>query len=180
MVASEFKIKVIPTGKKLFRFAVQFLKNEDEAKDVIQDVFLKLWQKREELEKIENLEAFAMRMTRNRCIDILRSGKVVPINAKIGRKLEEETEDVHSKIEFREAATQIKSLIGKLPELQRIIMQLRDIEQLSYEEIADITELKINAVRVNLSRARKKVREEFLKLNSDGKERNNSIAATLF
>ena len=83
MIASDFKNKVLPISKKALRFATIFLKDEDDAKDVVQDVFLKLWQKKEELEKIENMEAFVVRMVRNRCLDILRAGKTVPMNNEI-------------------------------------------------------------------------------------------------
>jgi len=180
MVDNDFKTKVLPVSKKLLRFAVHFLKDEDQAKDAVQDVFLKLWQKKEELDQIENMEAFAMRMTRNRCLDILRANKIVPIDAETDRKLKQETVDVHSQFELNEAAGQVKNLINQLPEIQQKVMQLRDIEQLEYEEIAERTGLQINAIRVNLSRARKKVRDEFLKLNSDGNEKSKTIAATLF
>ncbi len=165
MVASDFKTTVLPVSKKLLRFATHFLKDADEAHDVVQDVFLKLWQKRDTLNKIENIEAFAMRMTRNRCLDVIRAKRIVPIDAETDRKLKEESVDVHEQVELSETAIQIKKLINDLPDLQRTIMQLRDIEQLEYEEIAEQTDLKVNAIRVNLSRARKKVRDEFLKLN---------------
>ncbi len=180
MVAGDFKTRVLPVSKKLLRFATHFMKDEDEARDVVQDVFLKLWQKRNELHEIENIEAFAMRMTRNRCLDLLRANKVVPIDAETDRKLKEESVDVHSQIELSESASQIKKLINQLPDLHRTVMHLRDIEQLSYDEISEVTELKVNAIRVNLSRARKKVRDEFLKKNSNGKERSKTFAATLF
>lgn len=144
-----------------------FLKSEEEAKDVVQDVFLKLWQKRDSLAEIKNIEAFAMRMTRNRCLDVLSANKIIPIDAETDRKLKEKTIDVHSKIELSESANQIKNLINKLPELQQTVMHLRDIEQLSYKEIAEATNIKVNAIRVNLSRARKRVRDEFLKINAD-------------
>lgn len=181
MVAKDFKIHVLPVSKKLLRFATHFLKDEDLARDVVQDVFLKLWQKKETLEEIENIEAFAMRMTRNRCLDVLRANKVVPIDAETDRKLKEKTIDVHSKVELNESANQIKQLISRLPDLQRTVMQLRDIEQLSYDEIAEATNMKVNAIRVNLSRARKKVRDEFLKMNqNDGDKRNITHTSTLF
>ncbi len=167
MVARDFKTSVLPISKKLLRFATHFLKDEDAAKDVVQDVFLKLWQKRNELGEIENIDAFAMRMTKNRCLDVIRANRSVVIDAETDRKMKQETIDVHSKVELSESANQIKLLIGQLPDLQRMVMQMRDIEQLSYEEIAEATELKVNAIRVNLSRARKKVRDEFLKMNSD-------------
>jgi RNA polymerase sigma-70 factor (family 1) len=172
MVARDFKIRVLPISKKLLRFATHFLKNEDDAKDVVQDVFLKLWQKRNDLAEIENIEAFAMRMTRNRCLDVIKANKVVPIDSNIDRKLKEETIDVHSKVELSESANQIKMLINKLPDLQRAVMHLRDIEQFSYDEIAEATNIKVNAIRVNLSRARKKVRDEFIKMNSPATKEN--------
>ena len=181
MIARDFKTSVLPVSKKLLRFATHFLKDEDLARDVVQDVFLKLWQKKETLEEIENIEAFAMRMTRNRCLDVIRANKVVPIDAETDRKLKEETVDVHSKVELSESANQIKMLINKLPDLQRTVMQLRDVEQLSYDEIAETTNLKVNAIRVNLSRARKKVRDEYLKMNQDdGSKRNTTIVTSLF
>lgn len=180
MVARDFKTSVLPVSKKILRFATHFLKDEDLARDVVQDVFLKLWQKRETLEEVENIEAFAMRMTRNRCLDVIRANKVVAIDEETDRKLKAKTVDVHSKVELSESANQIRSLILKLPDLQRTVMQLRDIEQLSYEEIAEATDLKINAIRVNLSRARKKVRDEFLKMNDDEDRRSKTITATLF
>jgi RNA polymerase sigma-70 factor (family 1) len=180
MVTSDFKTKVLPLSKKLLRFAVRFMKDEDEARDVVQDVFLKLWQKKEELEQIENMEAFAMRMTRNRCLDILRANRVVPIDAETDRKMKQESIDVHSQIELSEAASQVKMLINRLPDLQRSVMQLRDIEQLEYEEIAELTGLQVNAIRVNLSRARKKVRDEYLKIMRNDNTGSKTIAATLF
>ena len=180
MVARDFKTSVLPVSKKILRFATHFLKDEDLARDVVQDVFLKLWQKRETLGEVENIEAFAMRMTRNRCLDVIRANKVVAIDEETDRKLKAKTVDVHSKVELSETASQIRSIILKLPDLQRTVMQLRDIEQLSYDEIAEATDLKVNAIRVNLSRARKKVRDEFLKMNDDEDRRSKTITATLF
>lgn len=180
MVARDFKTNVLPLSKKLLRYATHFLKDEDLARDVIQDVFLKLWQKRDKLEEVENMEAFTMRMTRNRCLDVIRAHRTVPIDAETDRKLKEKTVDVHSKVELSESAVQIKKLIAKLPELQQTVMQLKDIEQLSYDEIAETTGLKVNAIRVNLSRARKKVRDEFLKINNnDGSSGYTTNTATL-
>ncbi len=180
MVDSDFKIKVLPVSKKVLRFATHFLKDEDDARDVVQDIFLKLWQKRKELDQIENIEAFAMRMTRNRCLDIIRASRTVPIDAETDRKLKQVTIDVHSKIELGEAAGLVKKLIGQLPEIQRSVMEMRDLQQLEYEEIAEMTGLQVNAIRVNLSRARKKVRDEYIKLNKDENRGNKAFATSLF
>ncbi len=180
MVEIDFKTKVLPVSRKILRFATHFLKDEDSARDVVQDVFLKLWQKKEELDQVENMEAFAMRMTRNRCLDILRSGKTVPIDAETYRHLKQITTDVHSKVELSEAANQVKQLISQLPDIQQKVMYMRDIEQMEFDEIAELTGLQVNAIRVNLSRARKKVRDEYLKLNADEDHGNKTIATTLF
>ena len=179
MIARDFKTNILPVSKKLLRFATHFLKDEDEAKDAVQDVFLKLWQKRNELEKIENIEAYAMQMTRNRCLDAIRTNRTVSISAETDRKMKEESVDVHLQVEYSESAIQIKKLIDKLPDLQRNVMYMRDIEQLSYDEIVETTALQINAVRVNLSRARKKVRDEFLKLNQNGNQQNRKVTSEL-
>lgn len=180
MIARDFKMNILPVSKKLLRFATYFLKDEDEAKDAVQDVFLKLWQKRDELEKIENIEAYAMQMTKNRCLDAIRTNRTVAISSETDRKMKEESVDVLLQVEFSESATQIKKLIDKLPDLQRSVMYMRDIEQFSYDEIAEATALQINAIRVNLSRARKKVRDEFLKLNQNGNQQNRKVTSELF
>ena len=62
MVARDFKTSVLPISRKLLRFATHFLKDEELARDVVQDIFLKLWQKRETLGEVENIEAFAMKI----------------------------------------------------------------------------------------------------------------------
>jgi len=180
MVDQDFKTQVLPVSNKLLRFASCFLKDEDEARDVVQDVFLKLWQKRSSLGDIKNIEAFAMRMTRNRCLDVIRAKRVVPINEEVERQMKEQTTDVHSQVELSESAKIIQHMINKLPDMQRTVMHLHDIEQHTYEEIAEITNQEINAIRVNLSRARKKVRDEFLKTMKHGTQRSKNSIATIF
>jgi RNA polymerase sigma-70 factor (ECF subfamily) len=168
MQARDFKTDVLPISNKLLRFALQILQDEEEAKDVLQDTFLKLWQKRDELEKVENIEAFAMRMVRNRCLDLLRGRRTVSMEVvkKVDRSEEDNSETDH--LEYADSAFLIKRIIAGLPDLQRTIIHLRDIEQLEYEEIAEATQLNVNAIRVNLSRARKKVRDEILKIQNYG------------
>lgn len=180
MTAKEFKIRVLPISNKLLRFAVQMLKNEEEAKDLVQDVFLKLWQKRDELEKLDNIEWYAMRMVRNACLDYIRLNRSVSIEKKGLRLPAEGTVSPSDDLELSETAQLVRKLIRDLPELQGRIMWLRDIEQYDYDEIAEMTDLNANAIRVNLSRARKKVRDELLKHQNYGLEGNQHIAAEVF
>jgi len=177
MLARDFKTDVLPISNKLLRFATQILQNEEEAKDVLQDVFLKLWQKRDELGKVENLEAFAFRMTRNRCLDLIRLRRTISIDSlkKSGFRDEECSETDY--LDLTNSVDQVKRIIAELPDLQRTVIQLRDIEQLEYGEIAEATDLNVNAIRVNLSRARKKVRDEILKIQNYGITENTPTAS---
>lgn len=163
-------------SSKLLRFALQILQDEEMAKDVLQDVFLKLWQKRDELEKVESLEAFAMRMIRNRCLDVIRARRTVSMEVVKRNQLPEEEQHDADHLEITDSAHLVKKIIAELPDLQRTVIQLRDIEQLEYEEIAEATQLNVNAIRVNLSRARKKVRDEILKIQSYGIATDKHIA----
>ena len=177
MLARDFKTEVLPISNKLLRFANQILQDEEEAKDVLQDVFLKLWQKRDELEKVENLEAFAYRMTRNRCLDLIRSRRTISIETmKKGKFPDEESSDTDY-LDLTNSVDRIKRIIADLPDLQRTIIHLRDIDQLEFEEIAEATQMNVNAIRVNLSRARKKVRDEILKIQNYGITENTYTAS---
>lgn len=168
MLASEFKKSVLPLSNKLLRFALYLIQDEEEARDAVQDIFLKLWQKRDSLDRVENIEAFAMRMTRNRCLDLLRSRNAAIIGNQRLKKVQEEYQNLQKEIELSESASMIKKLISQLPAIQQTIMFLRDVEQYEYEEIAKITEMNVNAIRVVLSRARMKVREELFKQQQYG------------
>ena len=177
MLARDFKTDVLPISNKLLRFANQILQNEEEAKDVLQDVFLKLWQKRDDLDKVENLEAFAYRMTRNRCLDMIRSRRTISIESLKKVKFPEEESSDTDYLDQANSVNLVKRIISGLPDLQRTVIHLRDIDQLEFEEIADATHLNVNAIRVNLSRARKKVRDEILKIQNYGITENKYSAS---
>ncbi len=165
MSLEEFKIKVFPLKNKLFRFAKRMLNNCQEAEDVVQDVFLKLWSKKENLSDYRNIEAFSMTMTRNLCIDKLKSKKWK--ENEINEDSQEiDTQTPQSIYEMTESIQKIHLIINSLPEQQKEVVHLRDIEHLDFDEIADVSGLSINNIRVILSRARKKIRDEMIKLNS--------------
>lgn len=176
MLARDFKTDVLPLSNKLLRFALQILQDGEEAKDVLQDVFLKLWQKRDELGKVENPEAFAMRMIRNRCLDVIRSRRTVSVELVKKHNLPDEDSQESDVLENSDSVSLVKRIIAGLPDLQRTVIHLRDIEQLEYDEIAETTGMKVNAIRVNLSRARKQVRDEILKIQNYGITENKHIA----
>ncbi len=162
MEINEFTAKVMPVKDRLFRFAKRMLNNHDEAEDVVQDVLMKLWINRESLEKKQSVEAFAMAMTKNLCIDRFRSKHFQTVNSGLDimeLNLQEMSASPHKKAELADAMNLVAKIVEQLPENLKMIVQLRDIEGLSYQEIAEIMDMNINTLKVNLSRARKKIRE---------------------
>lgn len=162
MQQDEFTEKIVPLSSKLLRFASFFLGNDEDGRDVVQEVLLKLWQNRMKMDAVANAEAFAMQMVRNRCLDQLKSSRMTKFRPypEVMQVVREETDQT----EWKDTNRLVMQLAGALPEVQKSILFLRDIEQLEFEEISAVTGLNVNAVRVNLSRARKQVREELLKI----------------
>lgn len=164
MNPEEFKIQVLPLKNKLYRMALRLLGKIEEAEDSVQDAFLKLWSKKEQLQNYQSVEAFAMTVTRNICLDKIKSKsfQVVPLPERLQNEAFQQ--DPSEVLEYTDMAGLIKRIVNELPEQQRSILHMRDIEEMEFEEIADVLSLNVNAVRVNLSRARKKVRETVLKI----------------
>lgn len=149
-----FKTSVFVHKDKLFRFARRILISDDEAYDVVQEILMKLWEKRESLIELNSIEAYAMRMVNNECINRLRKFDV--------RENYKNTTQVNLSIqeEQQEIKPIILNLINQLPDKQRKVMHLKDVEDLEIKEIASILEMEENTIRVNLMRARQKVREQ--------------------
>lgn len=164
-----FQNRVLPAKNKLFRFALRMLGNDDDAKDVVQEVFIRVWNGREQMDQIQNMEAWCMRITKNLSLDKLRS-----LQRKGTDSLENSYHVQHNdttpdvKTELGESMQHVSQLIAALPEKQRQVIHLRDVEGYTYNEICDILELDMNQVKVNLFRARNSVREKLMKMNAYG------------
>jgi len=164
-----FQNRVMPAKNKLFRFALRFLGNEDEAKDVVQEVLIKVWNGREQMNEIQNWEAWCMRITKNLSLDRIRSLSRKPTQSiEEGINVHQKDLTPHETTEQKESMQSISILIASLPEKQRQVIHLRDVEGYSYNEICDILELDLNQVKVNLFRARTTVRERLIKINTYG------------
>lgn len=170
MSLEAFKIRVLPSKDKLYRFALKILGDPEEARDVVQEVFIKVWNKRDEMDRLENMEAWCMRLTRNLALDKLKSSK-----RKLTDSLDQnyevsmgETATPYRSTELNDTMKSIGKYIAALPDKQKHIIQLRDVEGYSYNEICEILEIDMNQVKVNLFRARKSVRENLLNANAYG------------
>ncbi len=169
MDSAEFKTRIIPLGRKLYNFARLLLNNEIEAQDAVQEVYIKLWNYRNKMSAIGNIEAFAMKITRNWCLDRLKAKKPLLVeDYSKNYDFQKEKNNPHSILETSDRLNEFNSIMQNLPEQQRMIIQLRDVEGYEFEEIADILNVNLNTVRVNLSRARKKIKESLINTEYHG------------
>jgi RNA polymerase sigma factor (sigma-70 family) len=161
MNLDSFKKHVLPLNKKLFHYAYLLLKNRSEAEDAVQEVCLKLWKIRDSLENFNSIEAFAIKVTRNWCLDRIKAKKPLYVENYLSWSEQDSgVSDPYRSLEQEEHWNMLLRVLDQLPEQQRMIVHLRDIEGLEFEEIAEIMDMNINAIRVTLSRARTKIKEE--------------------
>ena len=157
-----FRDDILPLKDKLFRLALRITFDRAEAEDVVQDTMIRVWNKREEWTQFGSIEAYCLTVAKNLAID--RSQKKEAQNVELTPEMEEESEisGPYDQLVNNERMSIIHRLINELPEKQRLIMQLRDIEGESYKEIAKILNLTEEQVKVNLFRARQKVKQRYL------------------
>ena len=160
-----FKQRVLPTGDRLYRLAKLFLRNREEAEDTAQEVLLRLWNNRQQLDTYHSVEALAVSMTRNLCLDKLKSQKNKPMVDVATLELRSDSATPYHTVEMSDSAGLMRRLFEELPPQQQLVLHLRDVEDYSFEEIEQVTGLTVNNIRVILSRARKSVRATYLKFN---------------
>lgn len=164
MELETFKITVLPLRDKLINFSLKLMQEKADAEDIVQEAFLKLWYIREKLDGYNSVEALAMQVTKNLALDKLRARR--PEGPDIDTlSLDSGYRSPAEQLEQQDAAARIRQLIGQLPAVQQTIIRMKDVEGYEIAEIAEITGSQVEAIRSNLSRARKKIREQFLLLN---------------
>lgn len=164
MELETFKSTVLPLRDKLLKYSVKLTDDGADAEDIVQEAFLKLWYIRDRLDGYQSVEALSVQVVKNLCLDKLRSKRMdrMPENSE---SILADTVTPDQLLEQHDAVAIIGRLIQQLPTLQQCIIRMKDVEGYELSEIAQITGTQIESVRVNLSRARKKVREQFLMLN---------------
>ncbi|MBQ8051578.1 MAG: RNA polymerase sigma factor [Bacteroidaceae bacterium] len=160
MEASEFKRTFLPQSRRMYWAAWRLTENRQEAEDLVQDVFLRLWTQRDTLPEIQNAEAYCVRLVQRRFLD-LRRVRHPETSLPTDASLLPSGDDLYREAELRDHAELVRRLIDELPENQRRVITLRDVEDRDYDEIAQTTGLTQVNVRALLSRARRAIRQHF-------------------
>jgi RNA polymerase sigma-70 factor (ECF subfamily) len=157
---------------KIFRITKRILVSQEEAEDATQEIIVKLWQMDESKRNgFKSLEAYSVTMAKNYCLDRLKSKQAQ--NLSLDERYSGSVSDsLTKKIEQRDDLNWVGKLIDELPEKERMIIQLREIEQYDFDEIASILNLPEGTIRVYLSRIRKKLRKQFLDIQNHGIKSN--------
>jgi RNA polymerase sigma-70 factor (ECF subfamily) len=164
----DFKHDILPLKNIVFRTALRIVLNREEAEDIVQDTLVKLWERRDELDKVGNLEAFALTMARNLAID--RKEKMDNQHVSFDDEVHDQPDEgqgyADRALTQKETTGFVADIINSLPEKQRTIVQLRDIEGKTYQEIATTLSISESDVKVTLFRARQTMREKILQKKS--------------
>lgn len=154
-----FKANILPLKHVLYRLALRVTGRADEAEDVVQEVMVRLWNMREQWHAIENMEAWANRAVRNLAIDKLRSKhRQCTTAAPEHWDAPASAATPYEAVAATDTLGYVRSLMQRLPPRQREVMTLRDIEEMSYQEISDLLDMPLGQVKTNLFRARSAVR----------------------
>ena len=164
-----FAADILPMKNLLYRLALRITMNREEAEDIVQDTLIKVWNKRDDWDNIESIEAFSLTVCRNLALD--RMKKAENQNASLEQENVDSADRARSPLELmeqRDRVETVRRLVNGLPEKQRSCMQLRDFEGKSYREIATILGITEEQVKVNIFRARQTIKQKYLETEQYG------------
>ncbi|MGM9755286.1 MAG: RNA polymerase sigma factor [Parabacteroides sp.] len=165
MEAETFKQRFLSFHPKLYRIALALVESPEDAEDILQEAYTKLWSKRDSLEAVQQPEAFAVTIVRNLCLDFLRSPRTNSRSEPLETVILHCEDSPERQVETRDQLRQVVRLIQELPPNQQQVIRLRGMEDCSMEEIAEITGFSPANVRTLLSRARKYIKGKLKKEN---------------
>lgn len=167
MTQADFVKLIMPIKDKVFRLAKRLLVSNEEAEDATQEILMKLWNNKDSIGEYRNVEAFSMTMTKNFCLDRLKSKQAQNLKI-VHSNYQDNNTSLQRQVELNDSANWVAKIIEELPEQQKMVLQLRDIEEYEFEEIAKVLDMNETAIRVSLSRARKTIRERLTNTHSYG------------
>lgn len=162
MKTISFRNDILPLKNVLYRLALRITLNHEDSEDVVQDTLMKLWNRRNYWDEIENIEAFALTICRNLALDKVKRAATNNISIDEGQVAElMQAPNPLEQITQRDRVSMVRQLLDSLPEKQRSCMHLRDFEGKSYKEIAEILQVSEEQVKVNIHRARQMIKQKF-------------------
>lgn len=171
MTSETFQHTVFILKDEMYRFAKRFVVSSDEAEDIVQDLMIKFWQRKEELASLGNLKSYVLKSVRNECLNRLKHHDV-----KLGFANTHLHQSELYNMEVNNLKEKIVEFINQLPEKQKMVIHLKDVEEYEVSEISKILEMEENAIRVNLMRARQKVKDQISQLlNYEQRQISGSI-----
>lgn len=174
MQQQEFLNIISPFKDKVFRIAKRLLVSSEEAEDATQEVLIRLWNKKEGLNQYNSVEALAVTMTKNYCLDQLKSKRASNLKL-VHSNYSDNQAGADKQVEDKDSWNWVEKIMNNLPEQQRLIVQMRDVEEYEFSEIAEALEMNETAVRVALSRARKMIKEKLVEKHNYGISTNRTI-----
>jgi RNA polymerase sigma-70 factor (ECF subfamily) len=163
MSVEVFKQHILPMKDKLFRFAFRLLQNIGDAEDAVQDVMAGVWAKRAEWPQWNSIEAYCMTATRNNCLDRLRRRRIPTVREESAGQLSSSERDPYEKMTGKEMIQRIRQCMDALPQQQQQVIRLREMEGFSYNEIAEVLDMTLDQVKINLFRGRNAIRQTIIK-----------------
>lgn len=163
-----FRDDVLPLKDKIFRLALRITLSRAEAEDIVQDVLIKVWNRRDDLAEVASIEAYSLTVCRNLSLDRLQRKENDNVNLDDAPPTEADDAPPDLQMIRNERIDNIKRLIERLPIPQRAAMQLRDMEGKTYKEISAITGQTEEQVKVNIFRARQYIRKQIEKIENYG------------
>ncbi|MBR08816.1 MAG: RNA polymerase subunit sigma-24 [Rickettsiales bacterium] len=156
MNGTKFKETILPLTQKIYPMIFRMLGDVEDANDAIQEVMIKLWNQRKKLAQHPNITGFVVLTARNHCLDLLKKRKPQMVDSDDSIN-PESTYRTNQEVEYQELNAIIGELLKELPEQQREVLVLRDLDGFEFAEIAELTGLTRDHIRVVLSRARKQI-----------------------
>lgn len=163
-----FRDDVLPLKDKIFRLALRITLSRAEAEDIVQDVLIKVWNRRDDLAEVDSIEAYSLTVCRNLSLDRLQRKENDNVNLDDAPPTEADDAPPDLQMIRNERIDNIKRLIERLPIPQRAAMQLRDMEGKTYKEISAVTGQTEEQVKVNIFRARQYIRKQIEKIENYG------------
>lgn len=164
-----FRNDVLPLKDVLYRLALRITLSHEEAEDIVQDTLIKVWNRRDEWQMLESIEAYSMTICRNLALDAIKKKDNNNESLEQGiAETSDQTSDPHELMIRKDRVEMVKQLVNRLPEKQRSCLQLRDFEGKTYKEIAEILAITEEQVKVNIFRARRSIKQQFDKAENYG------------